>query len=334
MSRQTVIIALLPTLLLGFVCAYLYSELQRERELARTQNELRSDLQERIAVLDATRSQLEHELVRLRAASNGPAPNGVPRLGNAPDAIPAETTSMTMPEVVGQPMGLSAAQREWMTSPIARDLMRSHQRDWIRRSNEDLFALLELSPEEAEALIALMADAQTPGIELGTTRPIDPATLENMRNKMDEQRRKTDEAIREMLGEEKYRKYQDYRNSETERIQIAELQRLFEATPTPLRAEQSAQLLAALIEERGTAAPWTRGPTMPTAEEVQRYQQWAQDYQLRVEERIASLLSPEQLERYNAFRRMQAAMRSDGIAGGVAIQGGVAFSSSAVAIPE
>jgi hypothetical protein len=53
-----------------------------------------------------------------------------------------------------------------------------------------------------------------------------------------------------------------------------------------------------------------------------------------VQERIVSLLSPEQLERYNAYRRMQDAMRGDAISGGVAIQGGIAFSSSAVAVPE
>jgi hypothetical protein len=251
------------------------------------------------------------------------------------DGVAAPARSVEISEANGGSLRMNAAQLEWMQSPIARDLMSSHQRDWVRRSSEDLFTLLELSPEQTEALIALMVDPQTApfdGFTPGTS--IDPATLESVRNKVQEQRRKADESIKELLGEEKYRTYQDYRNTEMERAQLAELRRLFETTPTPLRAEQSAELLAALIEERTTVPHWTRKPYTPTEEELQDYQQWAEDYQLRVQERIASLLSHEQLERYNAFQRMQAAMRHEQVSEGVVIQDGIAFSTSAVAIPE
>jgi hypothetical protein len=334
MSHRTVIIALLPTLLLGFVCAYLYSELQGERERARTESALRSDLQGRVANLDATRAQLERKLASLRMPSDETGLTEAPRVPRSPDATAPPARVVEMSDANGMAVGPSTAQLEWMKSPIARDLMRSHQREWIRRSSDDLFTLLDLSPGQTEALIALMADAQSPGFELGASGRIDPVTFENVRNKVEDQRRQTDQAIRELLGEEKYRTYQDYRNTEMERTQVSELRRLFETTATPLRGEQSAQLLAALIEERTTAPPWTRDQAAPTEDETQRYQQWSEEYQLRVQERIASLLSPEQLERYNAFRRMQEAMRTDAISGGVAIQGGIAFSSSAVAVPE
>jgi hypothetical protein len=334
MSHRTVTIALLPTLLLGFVCAYLYSELQGERERARTESALRSDLQGRVANLDATRAELERELASLRLPSDETGLTEAPRVPRSPDVTTPPARVVEMSDANGMAVGPSTAQLEWMTSPIARDLMRSHQREWIRRSHDDLFKLLELSPVDAKALIALMVDAEYPALDLGTTRPIDPATLEKARNKIDEQRRKSDQAIRELLGEEKYSTYQDYRNTDMERTQVAELQRLFEATAAPLRAEQSAELLAALIEERATVPPWTRTPYTPTEEDLQRYQEWATEYEVRVQERIVSLLSPEQLERYNAYRRMQDAMRGDAISGGVAIQGGIAFSSSAVAVPE
>ena len=177
-----------------------------------------------------------------------------------------------------------------------------------------------------------------PALEFGLPgSPPDPAALEEMQNKFREQQRKTDLAIRELLGEDKYRVYADYQASAMERMQLAELRRLFEATPTPLRAEQSKQLLAALSEERSTVQqpPWISDRVVPTPEDLQRYQQTYEEHQLRVRERIGALLTPEQLERYRAYQQMQDAMRQDaGMAGGVAVQGGVMFSSSAVQSPE
>jgi hypothetical protein len=338
MSPRVAIVALLPSVLLGILCAHLYTEVQRERERARTESELRSELQDRLAKLDGTRAQPVREPGQARDHADEPGARRPPSraMSAAVAPPPARVEALTQAQnMAGQP---SAAQLEWMRSPIARDLMQSHQREWLRRSNEELFALLGLSPEQADSLVALMADGQSPALEFGVPgAPPDPVALEEMQNRLREHQRKTELAIRELLGEEKYRAYAEYQASAMERMQLAELRRLFEATPTPLRAEQSKQLLAALLEERSTVQlpSWISDRVVPTPEDMQRYHQMYEEQQLRVRERIAALLTPEQLERYRAYQQMQDAMNQDaGIAGGVAVEGGVMFSSSAVSSPE
>ncbi|HJS21072.1 MAG TPA: hypothetical protein VJ764_00320 [Steroidobacteraceae bacterium] len=333
MSSRAVIVALLPTVLLGSICAYLYGEVKRERERARVESELRSELQGRVAQLDGTRAQLEREIARLRTHPDDTLRIATPRAAvNANTAVSVSVgggSSLAVASVNDAPFARpSEAQVEWMRSPIARDLMKAHQRDWIRRSGDELFELLDLSPEQRDALIDLMADAQTPAVDYSAPGSTDPAALQNMHNRLREQQRETDLAIKELLGEEKYRAYQDYQGSAMERMQVAELQRLFDGTPTPLRAEQSAQLLAALGEERAPVPlPIDRAPS---AEDLERYQQWADEQALRVRERIATLLTPEQLERFMAYHQMQDAMRLE--AGGPhgLVQGGVVFSASGV----
>jgi hypothetical protein len=211
-----------------------------------------------------------------------------------------------------------------MRSPIARDLQRSHQRDWIRRSSDDLFALLDLSPEQTEVLIALMADAQSPPFELGAAGAIDPEALHK---KLREHQRESEAAIRELLGDEKFRTYQEYQGSAMERMQVAELKRLFEATPTPLRAEQSDQLLAVFREERErapTPTPWSdRSGPAP-----------AEEQQLRIRERVGALLTPEQLDRFMAYQQMQDAMRQEAMVPYAGAGGGIVLSTSGVAIAD
>lgn len=335
MSPRTIIVALLPSALLGILCAHLYAEVQRERERVRTESALRSELEGRLAALDA-RAQLErrqlgpgHDRANEQDPQRSPQGAASATINPPPTVIePATASNVVDPRP-------SAAQLEWMQSPIARDLMRSHQREWLRRSNEELFDLLDLSPEQADSLIALMADGQMPPFEFTSPGAPDPAAIEEMQNKMREQQRNTDRSIRELLGEEKYRAYTDYQASAMERMQVGELRRLFEATPTPLGAEQSRQILAAFIEERTTVPREWMG-VRPTSEELQRYQQAFEEHQLRVRERIATLLTPEQLERYRSYQQMQDAMRQDAAREGgvVGIRGGVMFSSSAVSSPE
>src|SRR5262245_42274309 len=199
MQSRTVSLALLPSVLLGIASAYLYSDLQRERTRARTESELRSELQGRVTQLDSKRAQLEQELAGLRVHSNDSVRlDAPPPVASADKQAPAAAGALSTVEApFAQP---STAQLEWMRSPIARDLQRSHQRDWIRRSSDDLFALLDLSPEQTEALIALMADAQSPPFEFGQFGPQGAIDPEALHKKLREHQRQSEAAIRELLG--------------------------------------------------------------------------------------------------------------------------------------
>ena len=327
MSPRILIIALLPSILLGVACAYLFGQVQRERERTRAESELRSELESRIAALDGTRNRSEQELRRLRALSTEPGRVESRVHPAMPGQAPAVAAAAGVSPASGPFPQPSAAQLEWMRSPIARDLMRSHQRDWLLRSNAELFELLDLPPEQTKALIELMVDAQSPGLEFGMPDPADPEALQR---KFQEHQRKTDAALKELLGDEKYRTYQEYQGSVAERMQVAELQRLFDGTSTPLGADQSAQILAALLEQREHAPNPMPGRNVLSPDDIEKYQQWFEDQSLRVREHIAVFLTPEQLERYNSYQQMQDALRREaGQQGGMfSGMGTVAFSSS------
>jgi len=105
-----------------------------------------------------------------------------------------------------------------------------------------------------------------------------------------------------------------------ERVQVDDIRRLFETTPAPLAADQATQLLAALVEEREHAPPPKLDPNAPPTDFMDRYKQWTADQTARVRERVASVLTPEQFQRFGEYQDLQDAMRSDGTS-----QGGIAF---------
>ena len=100
-----------------------------------------------------------------------------------------------------------------------------------------------------------------------------------------------------------------------------DIRRLFDTTPAPLAADQAAQLLAALVEERERAPPPKFDPNARSTDFMETYKQWADDHTARVRERAASVLTPEQFERFSEYQDLQDAMRREGMS-----QGGMAFS--------
>jgi len=212
----------------------------------------------------------------------------------------------------------SAAATEWIRNPIARDMMRSHQREWLQKSSAELLETLDLSPKQAERYIELLADGQSASFDLAQQNGGDPAAIERAIN---DRQRDTDAALKALLGEEKFRTHEQYQRSAGERVQVDDIRRLFETTPAPLAADQTAQILTALVEERERVPPPTFDPNTRPADFMDSYEQWADDHTARVRERVASVLTPEQFERFSEYQDMQHAMRRDDMS-----QGGVAFS--------
>ena len=287
----------------------LVDQVRDGRERARVETELRRAQDARIKGLESARARLEQEIERLHGSLAESSP-GKPSL--VPPAVAAAVGVNAGP--LAPP---SAAALEWMRNPIARDMMRSQQREWLQKSNAELLERLDLSPEQAKRFIELLVDGQNASFELAQQDSGDPAATERVIN---DRQRETDAALRALLGEEKFRTHKEYQRSAGEHAQVGDFRRLFETTPAPLAADQAAQLLTVLVEERERAPPPKFDPNAPPTNFMDRYKQWTADHTARVRERVASVLTPEQFERFSEYQDLQDAMRPDGTS-----QGGIAF---------
>src|SRR5882672_2182611 len=274
MKARALILPLIPTVGLGIACAYLYDQVRDGRERPRVETEVRRAQDARIEMLESTRARLEQEIERLHASLDESS-RGKPSL--VPPAVAAAVGVNAGP--LPQP---SAAALEWMRNPIARDMMRSQQREWVQKSNAELLERLDLSREQAKRFIELLVDGQNASLELAQQNSGDPAATERVIN---DRQRETDAALRTLLGEEKFRTHKEYQRSAAERVQVDDIRRLFETTPAPLAADQATQLLAALVEEREHAPPPKLDPNAPPTDFMDRYKQWTADHTARVRER-------------------------------------------------
>src|SRR5688572_23845599 len=143
----------------------LVDQVRDGRDRARVETELRREQDARIKGLESTRARLEQEMERLRASLDESS-RGRPSL--APGRTPQQAAASNEPEAMAAAVGVnagpmpqpSAADPEWMRNPIAGDMMRSHQREWLQKSSAELLETLDLSPEQAERYIELLVDGQ------------------------------------------------------------------------------------------------------------------------------------------------------------------------------
>jgi hypothetical protein len=300
----------------------LVDQIRDGRDRARVETELRREQEARIKELESTRARLEQEMDRLHASldeSSRDKPSLVP--GRTAQQAAASNEPAAVAAAVGVNAGpvpqSSAADPEWMSNPIAHDMMRSHQREWLQKSSAELLETLDLSPEQAERYIELLVDGQ--GAVDGQSASFDHVQQDS--GLINDRQRETDAALMALLGEEKFRTHEEYQRSAEERVQVDDIRRLFDTTPAPLAADQAAQLLAALVEERERAPPPKLDANAQSTDFMETYNQWADDHTARVRERAASVLTPEQFERFSEYQDLQDAMRRDDMS-----RGGMAFS--------
>ena len=300
----------------------LVDQVRDGRDRARVETELRQEQDARIKGLESTRVRLEQEVERLRASLDESS-RGKPSL--VPSKTAQQAAASNEPAAVAAAVGVnagpvpqpSAADAEWMRNPIARDMMRSHQREWLQKSSAELLETLDLSPEQAEQYIELLVDGQSAVDEQSAS--FDPAQQDSA--VINDRQRETDAALMALLGEEKFRIHEEYQRSAEERVQVNDIRRLFDTTPAPLTADQAAQLLTALVEERERVPPPQFDPNARYTDFMETYNQWADDHTARVGERAAWVLTPEQFERFSEYQDLQDAMRREGMS-----MGGMAFS--------
>lgn len=233
--------------------AYYWRELGAERERA-------DSLRQQVAALETSRAVQVSQRVTTAAnlasseavpASARPAPAvaATPSSPAAPAAAPAPATAMTgMPRNHEEWM---ARERELLRDPEYREAYRVSRRVQMSGQRDDLVRALNIPTATADQLIDFWIEQN---IRNSSREPrADPTNEQELREMQDyfAELKRTDNArLREILGEQKFARYEEYQASRPSRNQVAQLRNQLAVTGDPIREDQVEPLVAALHAER------------------------------------------------------------------------------------
>ncbi len=315
MNLSTTVFAL-ATLGLGSASVYLYTELDTARGRADAEAALRLDQEAHLQALEASRLDLERQLQALLAANRWSEdsispPDDGETLAQAPASRGAEEPPERESgrERRGMFAGARNAFRNRLSTPEGRAAMAARQKMGLRVMYKDLAAELNLNADQAGQLIDLLAEQQIKQMQQLQESNGDRQALTDLQ-------RENEVELMATLGD-KYLQYEDYRQTMGERTQVEQLGVQFAASNIPLNASQEKQLFSAMVQERkSTPAPiWST--SLSPQENMAQQRKWQQDYNTRVRESVAGVLSADQLKQYEEMQKTQSGM----FRGGGAIRG-------------
>jgi hypothetical protein len=212
-----------------------------------------------------------------------------------------------------QPANPMAAMAEMMKNPEMKKAMAQQQRMALDMMYGGLFKELNLSKEDTEKLkdlfIEQQMNAMTQGLEL----------MQNSTNRVELAKKAADdqkiqqEKIKELLGEDKYKQYQDYTSTLGERMMLNQF-----AAQTDAKPDQINQLLAAMKEEKqnmeinqpigGLAANNEDFQKLVSPELVEQQLDRQKQINQNVLERARQILNPTQFTKFQDQLKNQEAM--------------------------
>jgi len=220
---------------------------------------------------------------------------------------------------------LQAREQRMLKNPEYRELLRARQRFSMAPMYADLPELLQISPQQADRLLDLLADQQVrQQIEMGdftAGAPPDEATVRRQSDRMQQLQRTNEAEIAALLGDEKLTEWQAYQRSPMARFL---LQRLRQSLPadSALRPEQLRPLIAAITQEQEQM--WSQMmsedrpmPNEPAGDQwAERSQQRYQEQLVATNERIlaatSSILSAPQQQQLQALLQQDASAQANG----------------------
>jgi hypothetical protein len=250
MTRVTLVLAT-STLGLALTSGYLWKQLDAERHREQSERQQRTALQVRLA-------KLQQEL---RVAANTdtapqPATHSVPVAQPASLATraggPADNTvsAQDLQELqrLQQQKRWQDARRKILDDPAGRELFLAQARSDARGANRDLARELQLTREEYDGLIELLARHELQQREL-FDRSERRDTPFGLSDEIRAQNARLAQDISDLLGYDKAQQYAAFQDSGPERTQLQRLRGMLGERET-LSDEQSAKLIAALQKER------------------------------------------------------------------------------------
>ena len=239
-----------------------YGELVELRASAMNRDE-RADLQKRIWDLEKLNRELQDKL----AATRGTGAGDAAAVANSADE-PAPRERVGRGGERGGPGGRgesfqqqAAAMRELMSKPEVQALLSQQQRAAVEARYAALFRNLNLPPEQAAKLTALLAergttvqDVMSAAREQGIDPRENPAAFRKL---VADAQNQINDSIKATIGEQGFAQLTNYEQTMPQRALVNDLQQRLSYTSTPLtatQAEQLVQILAANAPQRPAAS--------------------------------------------------------------------------------
>ncbi len=216
--------------------------------------------------------------------------------------------------------------------PEMKKSMRAQQAFGIRMMYSDLAKELGLSSQDANLVFDLLADRQLDMSAKALGSDGDEAKL--AANAADAQKSKSeyDAEIKNILGEERMKKFEDYERTVGERMTLQQYQQSLSGSGTPLDDGQRKALLGIMTEERlrQPATPLDAGSkdvtgamkALRSGEGFEKAMASQRDMNQRVLTRARTLLSADQVVSFETAQKQMLDMQEMGMKMGKAMMGG------------
>jgi hypothetical protein len=198
-------------------------------------------------------------------------------------------------------------QRALLRDPAYREAMRVQQKAMLPSMYPDLAEEMDLTPEQLDQFLSLLADQQVRAMERDRPffeGPPDPATIQDMARAQQEQQTAMDNEVRDFLGEDKWSAWNEYRSSMGVRHEVSQMRSTLAMKGAPLEDQQVKPLQRALVEaQQRQIEDWNRnGPHM-----VGPYGEANADQQLALQQQMLK----RQREHYERLRESLKSVLTD-----------------------
>jgi hypothetical protein len=292
---------------------------QMERDAAAARGQADSDagevrkLKEQVKTYQVSVSQLEAINKELNSGKPG---------GNAANAAPGEP-AVEKPAGAGFMKNLA----KMFNDPKMKEMMRAQQATGVNMMYGSLAKELGLSPDEAKQVLALLAERQgeltAKGMKAFDKGAVDAQALAETGKETEAARAAYDEQLKNVLGADKFAKFQEYERTIGERFALDQVQRQLAAGGTPLEEKQTQGLLEIMKQERQQTPPTpfdaanrggaAQAQAMQSDEAVNGWIKTQEDYNRRVLTRARTVLSPDQILAFEAAQKQQMEMQQMGV---------------------
>jgi hypothetical protein len=321
----------------GAVTLHLVNQLREERESAQT-------LQARVTELERTRPPAAAGATFIAVPTQPvTSPFTVVEKKGAPPPPKAVAGTITSanrvagswamaapapdPERIREQMKASMErQQALLRDPEYREAMLAQQKVGIRQSNPNLRRDLDLTAEQTDRLFNTLAEQQLRSMEDANTGPMmwgeqpDPAKMQEFQRKMLAQQSANETEVKRVLGDAKYREYQEYQALSGVRWEADRVRNSLANAGVPLDENLAKPLLKTLQEQQqkmlqqmasrdpqtarnvfvpggGVSAVMTSDNSQVNVIEMQEKSlELMAQHQKRQREALASVLTPEQLK--------------------------------------
>lgn len=281
-----------------------------EKQRADTEVALRQKQEARLQQLEQAQAGLEQQLTQAQLPRTDATPVAPPRMASHPLAPP--TARFEGAQADASSAGFAVTRRPWTTrgpmeSEAGQKYIRTQMRANIRRLYGDVGRELNLTQEQADALINLMAEQQTRGF--GDRRQAalaDPASAQQTWRDL---QAKNNQEIAALIGQDKMSEWKQFQQTLPQRSEVDVIRQQLDQAGVPLSADQRSELVNVMVEEIQRNPRPTVAQGMMPEDSFKQQNEWQDAYDKSVSDRAKQVLSSEQYDRYSEYRAWMTEMR-------------------------